>query len=297
MENSEQTSTPMLERDGYPEGVPCWVDTEQPDPEAAAVFYAGLFGWELEDRMPADAPGNYFVATIRGKDVAAIGSQTEGAPSPPAWNTYVWADSADETADRAKAAGGSVLAEPFDVMEAGRMAVIADPQGAAIRVWQAGNHRGAQLVNEPGTWNFSELSTSDTGAAESFYREVFGWEADRFDMDGHETSLWRRPGYADHLEQRDPDLRRRMADQGAPPGFEDCIAWLLPLDATQPDARPHWSITFAVDDADAAAAKAEELGGKVLLPPMDAPYVRMTVLSDPQGAVFTASKYVPPSST
>ena len=267
MENSEQTSTPMLERDGYPEGVPCWVDTEQPDPEAAAVFYAALFGWELEDRMPADAPGNYFVATIRGKDVAAIGSQMGGAPQQPAWNTYVWADSADDVAARAKEAGGSVLAEPFDVMEAGRMAVIADPQGAAIRVWQAGNHRGAQLVNEPGTWNFSELNTSDTGAAEAFYKEVFGWEAERFDMDGHESSMWRRPGYGDHLEKGDPDLRRRMADQGAPPGFEDCVAWLLPLDATQQGGPPHWSITFAVDDADAAAAKAEELGGKVLLPP------------------------------
>ena len=284
----------MLERDGYPEGVPCWVDTEQPDPEAAAVFYAGLFGWELEDRMPAAAPGNYFVATIRGKDVAAIGSQMGGAPQQPAWNTYVWADSADDVTARAKEAGGSVLAEPFDVMEAGRMAVIADPQGAAIRVWQAGNHRGAQLVNEPGTWNFSELNTSDTGAAEAFYKEVFGWEAERFDMDGHESSMWRRPGYADHLEKGDPDLRRRMADQGAPPGFEDCVAWLLPLDDSQTGAAPHWSVTFAVDDADAAAAKADELGGKVLLPPMDAPYVRMTVLSDPQGAVFTASKYMPP---
>ncbi len=294
MENSEQTATEMLERDGYPDGVPCWVDTEQPDPEAAAVFYAGLFGWELEDRMPADAPGNYFVATIRGKEVAAIGSQTEGAPSPPAWNTYVWADSADEAAERAQAAGGSVLAEPFDVMEAGRMAVIADPQGAAIRVWQAGNHRGAQLVNEPGTWNFSELNTSDTNAARSFYNAVFGWEAQDIELDGQTSSMWRRPGYGDHLEERDPGLRRRMADQGAPPGFEDAVAWLMPLD-DQSGAAPHWSITFAVDDADVAAEKAGELGGKVLVPPMDLPYVRMTVLSDPQGAVFAASKYVPPN--
>ena len=294
MENIEQTSTPMLERDGYPEGVPCWVDTEQPDPEAAAVFYAGLFGWELEDRMPAGAPGNYFVATIRGKDVAAIGSQMGDAPQQPAWNTYVWADSADDVAARAKEAGGSVLAEPFDVMEAGRMAVIADPQGAAIRVWQAGNHRGAQLVNEPGTWNFSELNSSDTDAARSFYNAVFGWEAQDIELDGQTSSMWRRPGYGDHLAERDPDLRRRMADQGAPPGFEDAVAWLMPLD-DQAGAAPHWSITFAVDDADAAAAKADELGGKVLVPPMDLPYVRMTVLSDPQGAVFTASKYVPPS--
>ncbi len=294
MENSEQTSTPMLERDGYPDGVPCWVDTEQPDPQAAAEFYGGLFGWELEDRMPAEAPGHYFVATIRGKDVAAIGSQMEGAPQQPAWNTYVWADSADDAAARAKEAGGSVLAEPFDVMQAGRMAVIADPQGAVIRVWEPGNHRGAQLVNEPGTWNFSELNTTDIDAARPFYNAVFGWEAQDLELAGTQSSMWRRPGYGDHLEQGDPDLRRRMADQGAPAGFEDCVAWLMPLDAAQPDAAPHWSITFAVDDADAAAEKAGELGGAVLMPAMDLPYVRMTVLRDPQGAVFTASKYMPP---
>ena len=280
----------MLERDGYPQGVPCWVDTAQPDPQAAVEFYGGLFGWEFEDRMPAEAPGNYFVATIRGKDVAAVGSQPEGAPPQPYWSTYVWVDSADAAASKAREAGGSVLAEPFDVMEAGRMAVLADPQGAAISVWQAGRHRGAQLVNEPSTWNFSELNTSDAGAARAFYGAVFGWEATELELGGQTSAMWRRPGYGDHLEDRDPGLRRRMADQGAPPGFEDCVAWLLPLNG---DGAPHWSVTFAVDDADAAAAKATELGGKVLVPPMDAPYVRLTVLSDPQGAVFTASKFVP----
>jgi uncharacterized protein len=283
----------MLERDGYPEGVPCWVDTAQPDPQAAVEFYGGLFGWDFEDRMPAEAPGNYFVATIRGKDVAAIGSQMEGSPPQPYWSTYVWVDSADDAAAKAREAGGSVLAEPFDVMEAGRMAVLADPQGAAINVWQAGRHRGAQLVNEPGTWNFSELNTSDPSAARAFYGALFGWEATDLELDGQTSAMWRRPGYADHLEERDPGLRRRMADQGAPPGFEDCVAWMLPLNGDQP---PHWSVTFAIDDADAAAAKATELGGTVLVPPMDAPYVRLTVLRDPQGAVFTASKYVPPGS-
>ena len=166
----------MLERDGYPQGVPCWVDTSQPDPQAAVEFYGGLFGWEFEDRMPADAPGNYFVATIRGKDVAAVGSQQEGSPPQPFWSTYVWVESADDAAARAKEAGGSVLAEPFDVMEAGRMAVLADPQGAPINVWQAGRHRGAQVVNEPGSWNFSGLNTNDVAGAADFYGAVFGWQ-------------------------------------------------------------------------------------------------------------------------
>jgi predicted enzyme related to lactoylglutathione lyase len=286
----------MLERDGYPQGVPCWVDIAEPDPQAAVDFYGGLFGWEFEDRMPADAPGNYFVATIRNKDVAAISSQFEGSPPQPFWNTYVWVESADAAAAKAKEAGGSVLAEPFDVMEAGRMAVLADRQGAPISVWQAGRHRGAQLVNEPGTWNFSGLATDDLEAAREFYAEVFGWQAEPLDLGEGAGSMWRLPGYGDYLEQRDPGLRTRMAGQGAPPGFEDVVAWLTPLNGDSADVPPHWSVTFAVDDADATAAKATELGGTVLAPPMDAPYVRFTVLRDSQGAVFTASKYVPPGS-
>lgn len=283
----------MIERDGYPEGVPCWVDTAQPDPQAAVEFYGGLFGWEFEDRMPAGAPGNYFVATIRGKDVAAVGSQMEGDSSQPAWMTYVWVESADDAAAKVKEAGGSVLMDPFDVMEAGRMAVIADREGAVFSVWQAARHRGAQLVNEPGTWNFSDLDSSDLEAARAFYGSVFGWETQGFSMDGHESAMFKRPGYGDHLAELDPGIRERQAAGGAPPGFEDVVAWLTPLEG---DGSPHWNVTFAVDDADGAAAKASELGGSVLVPPMDAPYVRLTVLRDPQGAVFTASKYVPPSS-
>jgi uncharacterized protein len=286
----------MLERDGYPAGVPCWVDTGQPDPEAAVTFYAGLFGWEFEDRMPADAPQRYYVARLRGCDVAAVGSQSDQPPPTPVWKSYVWVDSAEETVAKAKDAGGHALAEPFDVGDAGRMAVIADPDGAVLCVWQAKQHRGAQLVNEPGTWNFSWLNTDDVAGARDFYGAVFGWQADPIDLGQGESNMWRLPGYGDYLEKRDPGLRSRMADNGAPPGFEDVVAWLMPLNSTAPDSAPHWSVTFAVDDADVAAAKAAELGGTVLAPPMDAPYVRFTVLRDPQGAVFTASKYVPPSS-
>jgi uncharacterized protein len=283
----------VLERDGYPPGVPCWIDIAEPQPRAALDFYGGLFGWEFEDRMPAEAPGSYFVATLRGKDVAAIGSQPEGMPPAPAWNTYVWVESADAAAAGAKSAGGSVLTEPFDVLDAGRMAVLADPEGAAISVWQANQHRGAQLVNEPGTWNFSGLNTHDVDGARAFYHAVFGWEADDVDPGTQQGTMFRRPGYGDHLAERDPDLRRRQADQDAPEGFEDAVAWLMPM--ADENQSPHWSITFAVDDADAVAAKTAELGGRVLAPPMDAPFVRFTVVSDPQGAVFTASKYVPPS--
>ena len=122
----------MLERDGYMPGVPCWVDTGQPDPEAAVSFYGGLFGWNFVDVMPAGSGGKYFIARLRGRDVAAVGSQPEGGPPMAVWNTYVWVDSADEAASNVKDAGGRVLTEPFDVMTAGRMAVCADPEGAAF---------------------------------------------------------------------------------------------------------------------------------------------------------------------
>jgi uncharacterized protein len=287
----------LLERDGYPAGVPCWVDTAQPDPEAAVSFYSGLFGWEFVDRMPADSPGRYFVAQLRGRDVAAVGSQPEGMPPTPVWNTYVWVDSADEATAKARDAGGQVLVEPFDVLDAGRMAMLADPEGAAFCVWQAGEHKGAQLVNEPGTWNFSGLNTRDPEGAKGFYGALFGWEAESVDSGEISFTFWRRPGYGDHLAERDPDLRERMAADSAPQGFEDAVAWLVPMTPDQfPEGTPaHWGITFAVDDADRVADTAAKLGGKVLAPPLDAPYVRMTVLSDPQGATFTASKYMPPT--
>jgi uncharacterized protein len=283
----------MLERDGYPAGVPCWIDTAQPDPEAAVRFYSGLFGWEFEETMPAGSPGHYFMARLRGRDVAAVGSQPEGMPT--AWNMYVRVVSADETAAKTQAAGGSVLMEAFDVGDSGRMAVLADPEGAAFCVWEAKDFAGAQLVNEHATWNFNELNTRDPGAAQTFYRAVFGWEATTIVTGNGGFTMWRRPGYGDFLAERDPELRERQATGGAPEGFEDAVAWLIPMrDGQFPEDTPaHWSTTFAVDDADAVAEQAEKLGGKVLAPPFDAPWVRMTVLRDPQGAVFTASKFVP----
>src|SRR5512135_259695 len=147
----------MPERDGYIPGVPCWVDTSQPEPEAAVEFYGALFGWNLEDVMPPESGGTYFIARIRGGDVAAIGSPPEGAPPRAVWNTYIWVQSTDETTAKVAQAGGKVLAEPFDVMDAGRMATFADPEGAVFSVWQANRHKGAGVVNEHGAVNFNGL--------------------------------------------------------------------------------------------------------------------------------------------
>jgi predicted enzyme related to lactoylglutathione lyase len=280
----------MPERDGYIPGVPCWVDTSQPDPDAAVDFYSGLFGWEFEDVMPPDSEGKYFLARLRGGDVAAVVSIPQGAPQTATWNTYIWVDSADDTVSKVREAGGGVLMEPFDVMDAGRMAVVTDPEGAAFFVWEAKQNRGAQVVNEPGSLSFNGLATRDIEGARSFYGSVFGWTTLNV---GGGTEMWTLPGYGDHLERDNPDLRKMIAETGGPPGFEDVVASINPIPDDQPDTPAHWNVTFAIDDADATAAKATELGGTAIVPPFDAPWVRMTIINDPQGATFIASKFAP----
>jgi predicted enzyme related to lactoylglutathione lyase len=278
----------MPERDGYIPGVPCWVDTNQPDPEAAAGFYAGLFGWEVEDVMP---PGSqYFMGRIRGLDVAAVGSIPDGAPPRAVWNTYMWVDDVDETAAKVRDAGGTALREPFDIPGFGRMAVFADPEGAAFSAWQAREHKGARVVNEAGALNFNGLGTRDVEGAEAFYGAVFGWQTMAV---GGGNAMWTLPGYGDHLEASTPGLREMVAEMGGPPGFEDVVASINPIPDDQPDVTPHWSVTFATDDADATAAKAAELGGTVVVHPFDAPWVRMTLIADPAGATVIASQFVP----
>jgi predicted enzyme related to lactoylglutathione lyase len=280
----------MAERDGYIHGVPCAVDTSQPDPEEAVGFYGSLFGWEFEDVMPPESERRYFVARLRGLDVAAVGSLPEAGPRTAMWNTYFWVDSADETASKVRDAGGGVVSEPVDVPpDAGRTAVFTDPEGALFRVWQAKENKGAQIVNEPGTLNLNGLNTRDVRGAKSFYGSLFGWRT--IDVNGFE--MWTLPGFGDFLERDNPDLREQMAEADAPEGFEDVVGSINPIADDQPDTPAHWSVTFAVDDADATAAKATELGGKVIVPPFDAPWVRMTVIGDPQGATFIASKFVP----
>jgi uncharacterized protein len=278
----------MPERDGYIPGVPCWVDTSQPDPEAAVGFYTGLFGWEFESVLPDDSPGEYFIARLHGGDVAAVGSIPEGMPQMAMWNTYIWVDGADDTAARVRDAGGSVLMEPFDIMGFGRMAVFTDPEGAAFCVWQAKEHRGARVVNEHGSLNFNGLNTRDVDGAKSFYGSVFGWRT--LALPAYE--MWTLPGYGDHLERDNPGLRKQIAEMGGPQGFEDVVASINPIGDDQPDTPPHWSVTFGVDDADATAAKATELGGTVIVAPLDVPWSRLTVIRDPQGGTLIASQFV-----
>lgn len=279
----------MADQDRYIAGVPCWIDTTQPDPDAAAAFYGDLFGWQLEDVMPPDAPGKYLTARINGGDVAAISAPMGDAPPQATWNTYVWVDDADATAAKVRDAGGSVLSEPFDVMDAGRMAVFADPAGAVFCVWQPKSHRGATVVNEPGSLNFNTLNTRDVEGAAKFYGAVFGW--DLIDVGG--APMWALPAYGDFLERRTPGMRENMAAMGAPARFQEVVANAMPIPDDQADVPEHWGVTFAVEDADATAARASELGGRVVVPPSDAPWVRTTVIADPQGATFTASKFVP----
>jgi predicted enzyme related to lactoylglutathione lyase len=278
----------MAERDGYIPGVPCWVDTSQPDPEAALPFYRGLFGWEFESVLPEASEGKYFIGRIRGGDVAAIGSIPEGAPPMALWNTYIWVESADQTAAKVRDAGGGVAAEPFDVMAAGRMAVLTDPEGAAFCAWQPKDHKGAKVVNEHGSLNFNGLATRDPGGAEAFYGAVFGWKRLVLPAGG----MWTLPGYGDHLEERSPGLRKQMEQMAAPEGFIDVVAALNPIADDDSETPAHWSVTFAVDDADATAAKAIKLGGNVITGPFDAPWSRLAVIKDPQGATFIASQFV-----
>jgi uncharacterized protein len=301
----------MPERDGYITGVPCWVDASEPDPAAALDFYGRLFGWEFEDVMPTGAEDRYFIARgatasssifdtsgekQRG-DVAAVGSIPEAAPPTAVWNTYFWVDSADETASKVRDAGGSVVVEPFDFLDFCRTAVFTDPEGAAFCVWEAREHKGARLVNDPGAVVFNGLNTRDVEGARSFYGSVFGWQTLGIGGGGEG---WALPGYGDYLEREyHPGLRKQMAEAGAPDGFEDAVGSINPIGDDQPETPAHWSVTFAVDDADATAAKAIELGGKVIVPPFDAPWstatytIRVTVLGDPQGATFGASKFLP----
>jgi predicted enzyme related to lactoylglutathione lyase len=168
------------------------------------------------------------------------------------------------------------------------MAVLADPEGAVLCVWQAREHRGARIVNEPGSLNFNVLNTRDPAVAKRFYGAVFGWTT----LDLGSGEFWTLRAYGDYLEQLTPGTRERTAELGAA-GFEDVLAAIMPIAGDDADTPAHWSVTFSTADADATAAKATELGGTVLVAPIDAPYSRLTVLRDPQGATFSATAFVP----
>ncbi|MET0474830.1 MAG: VOC family protein [Mycobacterium sp.] len=276
----------MTEPKTYPHGVPSWVDTVAHDLDGAKRFYAGLFDWTFTDAMPAEAPGHYLIATIGGEDVAAIASP-DSDDEAVTWRTYIAVDDADATAKAVEAAGGTVTVDPVDAGPGGRQAVCVDPRGAEFRLWQARKRLGAQLVNAPGTWNFSDLQTTDPHTAATFYARVFGWEVDDV---GYATMV-RVPGYGAHLAATvDPDIMERQADAAVPAGFEDTVAWMRIVAQGHPE---YWQVTFAVADRDASAATAEDLGASIVASG-DSEWTKTATVRDPFGAELVLSQFTPP---
>ena len=217
----------MSTREDYPAGVPCWVDTSQPDPAGAARFYFGLFGWQAEDAMPPGAGADdTWPASAAGTRPRS--PRSPGAPPQAVWNTYIRVESADDAAARVREAGGRVLSEPFEVFDAGRMGEFADPGGAVFCVWQPGSHRGSAAVNEHGAVDFSNLHTNDVEAARAFYGAVSGLTTINAG-----SPMWALPGYGDHLEELSPGLRAGMKQMGAPKGSKDVVATISARGAAQ----------------------------------------------------------------
>jgi predicted enzyme related to lactoylglutathione lyase len=248
----------MSERSEYPAGVPCWVDVLETDPGAAIRFYGELLGWEFD----GPGPGDYYEARVRGRQVAGVGAQPPGVPT--AWNTYVSVSSADEVA---RAAGDRVAVAPFDALPAGRVAVLEDPVGAYIGLWEPEGRQGCQLVNEPSAYTMSVLHTPDPEAAAGFYAEVLGWETEAF---APGMKLFRLPGY--------------VGGEPAQPVPRDVVAVMA-----ETDGPSHWSVGFWVSDADALTVRAPALGGSVLVEPSDEMPMRQAVLADPAGAAFSVT--------
>ena len=277
----------MTEPRTYPAGVPCWIDLESPDADAAREFYGRLFGWTFENAMPPGAPGHYFIARLGGRDVAAI-----GMPGDEVCVEHVRRRRRRrrELSASLAAAGATIVAEPWTPAPVAAPAVLRDPGGATFRLWQARRRLGAQAVNEPGTWNFSDLHTADPAAAEAFYGGVFGWESDH--LDGRAwwcgaapatATTSRRRAIRRSTSARQP-CRHRPGSPTRSPGWPRSRA----------GEEPHWHVTFAVADRDEAIATALALGGTDLRGPVDTPWTKMAVVRDPQGAVFTLSQFTPP---
>jgi uncharacterized protein len=247
----------MGKRERYEPGTFCWVDLSTSDADGAKVFYGELFGWEFEG---SEIPGGgvYTMCHVQGDAVAAIVQQDE---QPGHWNNYVTVMSADETAAKARQLGANVFEEPFDVMEAGRMAVFADPSGAVLCAWQPRAHAGADRVNEAGCLTWNELQSRDPETASVFYAGLFGWE----------TELVKDDGKLVYVTIRNAGL----ANGG-----------IMPMTEQHGDAPSLWLPYFAVPSCDEAVAKVRELGGDVLAGPFDVPGGRISVVRDPQGAAF-----------
>jgi uncharacterized protein len=251
----------MATFDHYDQGTPSWVELVTPDQKGAQEFYSGLFGWGYDDNDMGEM-GHYYIATLQGSEIGGVSGQMPGMEGHPAyWGVYLAVDDVDAAAAKVEPAGGKVDAGPFDVQEAGRMAAIQDPTGARVGLWQAGQTIGTQRANEPGTPTWNECVTPDVKAATEFYAEVLGMGSEEMDMGeaGTYTLLTNAAG-----KQIGGAMNPPM--EGVP---------------------PHWNIYFNVEDVDAGAARAEELGGKTVAPAFDVPGVgRMAMLADAQGATF-----------
>jgi hypothetical protein len=252
----------MPEFTSYSSGTPCWVDHAAKDVTASNFFYSSLFGWDAEDQ--GDESGNYTMLSKAGKNAAGnMGTMMEGQPS--AWTTYVSVENADRTIEAAKKAGATVFVEPMDVLDIGRMAVFADPTGAAIGIWQPKSFFGAELANEAGSFCWTELNTRDLQAARAFYSEVFGWTPNDLDMGGMKHTEWK-------LEEKS-------------------VAGMMAMPEMVPAEVPaHWLVYFGTEDTDATVAKATELGATTIVAPMDIPPGRFAILTDPDGAAFAVIK-------
>ncbi len=252
----------MPEFTSYDAGTPSWVDHGTRDLETSNKFYATLFGWEADDQ--GEDMGHYTLMRKGGKTVAGnMPAMSEEQPS--AWVTYVSVDDADTTVDAAKKAGATVFVEPMDVADIGRMAVFADPEGAAIGVWQPKTFKGAELANEAGAFAWNELNTRDLPSAKAFYAGVFGWKANDLAMEGMNYTEW------------------KLGDKA--------VAGMMTMpDMVPAEVPPHWLVYFGVEDTDASVATAAGLGAATLVPPTDIPPGRFAVLADPDGAAFAVIK-------
>lgn len=248
----------MGKRETYEPGTFSWTDLTTSDVDGAKAFYAKVFGWSYED-LPAGDEGTYSMASVDGATVAAI----SGMAGPPRWNAYVTVESADDAAERAKEAGAEIHAGPFDVMDAGRMAVIQEPSGSVVCVWEPKDNHGAGLVNAHGAMSWNDLQTHDVEKAIEFYTQMFGWEvAPVTDDDSDSDRVVIRNG-----EQLNGGMARMPEAVGT-------------------DVPPHWLTYFAVDDIDAATSAISGNGGDVVAGPMEIPAGKLAVASDPQGAMF-----------